>query len=720
MVKKRLKSKERKKDLESTAKPKRLKRSLSTKLRDKQIDNVFIKDIFSIKSLLGRLVIAFVTLVLVVMIITTSFNFVVMSSNMTKEFKASTDHILNQNKHYVRIISDFSDQISFQILSNANITDAMSFSSSERDQVISKASDAKQNLQKIIGLNNSGVLDSIYLYKDNDGLSINTKNEVFEDSSQKIGEEAKKTEWYKKAIDEPGKGFWAVTDQDGEKKLSYIKSVNNGVSSKQLGVLQINVADSIFKKAMEDINIGDNGKVIIIDEKGELIGGNTQVSLGEKYNEDFYSTIKDKQEGELTEKVNGQSYYIAYSTLSETGWKYVALIPTSELYSTALHVGKYSLIILVVCLFLAALASIPISMQITVPIKNFIALVTKVSNCDFTVVSDKKYKIKELNELSINFNNMVARLKGALTNTAILADETAAISSHLLEVSNSINEKSEDVVRNIQEISIGSSKQAEDTMNCASINTDLDDQLKYTTEVLVTLNDAKENAINAIKNNTKDINELHETSKENSQAMTEVASTINKLTNSTQLILKILNEINSITNQTNLLSLNASIEAARAGEAGKGFSVVANEIRKLAEQSQKASLEIKNIIGDVNSAINDSMLIADSAKEAFEKEQLQVKSTIESFSELEKTFGEVSAAIEKSMTSVRNIDEGKNSLNMAIGNIAAISQQNTAATEEVTAVIEDEALDNKKINELALDLNGQAESLKEVIEKFKL
>ncbi|QAA30978.1 methyl-accepting chemotaxis protein [Clostridium manihotivorum] len=721
MFKTRLvKAKKKDNSLKSGVESKRLNGVFSAKSGKKKINKDFVNDVLSTKSLLGRLVIAFVALVLIVMVITTSFNLVVMTSNMTKEFKTSTDHILNQNKHYVRLINDFSEQISYQILSDTQIKDGMAFSSTERDQVISKATDAKTNLQKIIGLNNSEVLDSIYLYKDNDGLSINTKIDVYDDASQKIGDEAKKTDWYKTAMEQPGKAFWAVTDTDGTKKLSYIKSVGNGVSSKELGVLQINVADSIFKKAMEDINIGDNGRVIIVDDKGQVIGGNTEVTVGEKYSGDFYSSIKGKEEGAFSEKVDGKSYYIMYSTLSETGWKYIALIPSSELYSSALHVGKYSLIILIVSLILAAAASIPISMQITVPIKNFIGLITKVSNCDFTVLSDRTYKIKELNELSVNFNNMVARLKGALTNTAILADETAAISSDLLKVSNNINEKSEDIVRNIQEISMGSSKQAEDTMDCATINNELDDQITDTTNTLGQLEGAKEHAVNAIRNSTKDINELHETSIENSKAMSDVASTINKLTSSTQLILKILNEINSITNQTNLLSLNASIEAARAGEAGKGFSVVANEIRKLAEQSQKASLEIKGIIEDVNSAINDSMLIAENAKEAFVREQSQVKSAIDSFSQLGETFKEVSTAIEKSMISVKSIDEAKNNLNIAIGNIAAISQQNTAATEEVTAVIEDEALDNKRINELALDLNGQAESLKEVIEKFKL
>lgn len=682
-------------------------------------NTISLRKLFSRRSLLGRNVVAFVAMAVVAMLAVSFFTFLVTIENVTKDFKSAANNALGQNQEYVQLINDIAEQTGYQLLTNQTITNGISYKGNDFWESINAMADAKKALMGIQGINSDSIIDSIFIYKLSEDVYISTGNDRVGADSTEYAKKIKETEWFKRAIQKGTTSFWAITDVDGKKQISFIRLITNTLTLKPIGVAQINISNNVFDRAMAKLKIGENGKVYILNDNGQVVGGNSEKALGQDAKMPFFKDIKDSASGSLETKIDGKSYYVVYSSMDKIGWKYIALVPTIEIYKTPIKIGEYLIGIFFVCLFIAAVFSVFISLQITNPITNFIGLTKKVSECDFTANSNKKYKVKELNELSENFNNMINVLKEAVSNTSAMAEETACTSADLLELSNSLYKKSEDVVRSVNEIAIGSSKQAADTLNCAEINNTLNKEISSTLTLLEQLEVSKQQAIEAIKRSTEEINELNSTSLDNSTSMDNVAKTINELNGNTSMILKILNQINDITNQTNLLSLNASIEAARAGEAGRGFSVVANEIRMLAEQSQKASLEIKQIIDGVNNSIKNSLSIADNAKLAFIKEQQQVQNTINSFNSLEKSFREVSNAVEKAMASVKTIDANKVFLSDAINNISAVSQQNTAATEEVTAVIQDEVEENKIINEIAEGLNKKAENLKEIVERFK-
>jgi methyl-accepting chemotaxis protein len=174
------------------------------------------------------------------------------------------------------------------------------------------------------------------------------------------------------------------------------------------------------------------------------------------------------------------------------------------------------------------------------------------------------------------------------------------------------------------------------------------------------------------------------------------------------------------TKQTSLLSLNASIEAARAGEAGKGFSVVANEIRKLSEQSHSASLEIENIVKEVNRSIKGSLDISSKAQELFKEELQQVEHTIKSFENIKVSIINITNSMKDTMKSINIIDEEKDYMYDSINNIASISEENMATTEEVAATIQNQCEENDSMYFLAQGLNQKANELSKLIEKFKI
>lgn len=166
----------------------------------------------------------------------------------------------------------------------------------------------------------------------------------------------------------------------------------------------------------------------------------------------------------------------------------------------------------------------------------------------------------------------------------------------------------------------------------------------------------------------------------------EVTKTIGNLYESTQKVGEIIQAIDNISSQTNLLALNASIEAAKAGEFGRGFSVVANEIRKLADQSKDATDEIKTILTRIS---EDSITSVSQMKNGEQATLLSVEraeSSILSFEQMSEALNEIVSAIHQMNEAVKQVEVRAHAINGEMSNISAVTEQSTASVEELFAI----------------------------------
>ncbi|MBU3216503.1 methyl-accepting chemotaxis protein [Clostridium estertheticum] len=688
------------------------------------INNKLIKT-FKIKGgLFKRLVLTFTVLSLITLSISALLTYQVTKQKVSTDFENSTMQILNQNKNYIDIVDASLEELSMQVLSNKDISN--SFNTITGDQYnkwqhIQKVQDSLNNLTS-----NSKFIKSMYILRDN-GLSISSGGnvDVSNSDTNTVKYSAFKTsEDYTNIIKSDGKSQWTNVQVDtfntspDNKNISLMRRLISTSSSESAPILKINVDPQVFSSSIKDAKIGKNGYMFIVDQKGQIIAHKNPTFLGKKVDSTIWSKIKSLKEGSFEYKQAGKNMYGVESSYDTRGWKIVAVVPKTELASTANSVGALSIPIIILCLIFTAILSVFTTRKITEPIYDIIEVAEKVSNGDFTVKTNK-YAIHEINELSLNFNNMIKKLKEMLSLTAGLTKETTDSAAKILNLSNTITDSSKEVVIAVEEITSGSSKQTEETIGCSKISDDFNNEITSSIFSLGNVTNATKASIDIINEGTNIINNLSKTSENNSNAMTKVASTVETLNVNTKSILTILNKINDITKQTNLLALNASIEAARAGDAGKGFSVVANEIRKLADKSQNASSEIGTIVDQVNQSIGASLEISENAKKLFKEELVQVSSTITSFGKIKESISNISSAMEVSMNSINVIDESKNLLNDSINSIASISEANTAATEEVTATIQTQAESNNLMNSLAEGLNDKANELIKLINKFR-
>jgi methyl-accepting chemotaxis protein len=336
----------------------------------------------------------------------------------------------------------------------------------------------------------------------------------------------------------------------------------------------------------------------------------------------------------------------------------------------------------------------------------------RVANNDLTVA---KLKVKDSSEIGVlidAFNRMVDNIRFM---TGKIQDTTAELTKSSQLITTSIEQvtiSSEEITKNVQEIAFNSSNEAQESRATYEITNALSQKIE---DIAHKLNTTLDNANEMKEKNEigmKAISDLGSSFKEYAQHALKVVEKIDSLSEKSKFIGSILESINSIAVQTNLLALNAAIEAARAGEYGKGFTVVAEEVRKLAEQSSLSTKEIQSIVNglmedilSVGSTLNTTRNLLRNVQssigisnESFQVTKVSVDNTMHQIRLLDNDLKEVEGAKDNVMTSIGNITYAIEQSAASIQEISGSTEEQSAAMEEITSTIE--GLD-ERINDLS-------------------
>lgn len=200
----------------------------------------------------------------------------------------------------------------------------------------------------------------------------------------------------------------------------------------------------------------------------------------------------------------------------------------------------------------------------------------------------------------------------------------------------------------------------------------------------------------------------------------QIGTTINGLHINTKKISDIVNLITAIADQTNLLALNAAIEAARAGEHGKGFAVVADEVRRLAEQSSQSATEIYNLISTIQADSNASITVMEKGKE-------DVKAGMEFTNEVGEIFKEILTSSEEVASQIREISAASQQISASseevaasVNNIKQSAEQSSEFSANVSSATQEQLTTMQEVKEASSSLGKTAEELQVLVAKFKL
>lgn len=477
--------------------------------------------------------------------------------------------------------------------------------------------------------------------------------------------------------------------------------------------------DSLQEEHIEQtLFMGDERFITsIVDEDGKRIEGT-------KADPKVWETVKAGNDYMADGvKINGERYYVYYMPVRSDDGEILGMAFSGERESAvrnAISGMLRSLVLLAGCMIVLFTAILVyLSFKIRKPLLATAEYIDCVANGDLSGNLEVKSVIREVTTLirasaalKDKLNSIVTEVDGHATqldnNMESLNVLTSASSKGANQIRQAIDELSKTAVslaENVQSVNAGMMEMGD---NVTAIHSET-----------VTLNENSDKMDHANRNASESMNLVLTSSHTSSAIIEEMIVQVKATNEAIASISKAVELISDITSQTNLLSLNASIEAARAGQAGRGFAVVATEIKQLADQSSQGAAAIKNIADDILEKSNKSVELTERMRVLAEKEQADIGSAKTGFDTLSQIIEANVATAGTIAEKTKNLEELKQTIINNITELSAISEENAASNEEVTANVSSIAESIDRISEDTGMIKKVSADLEEQMKYFK-
>lgn len=493
------------------------------------------------------------------------------------------------------------------------------------------------------------------------------------------------------------------------------------------GAVGLNIDFAEVEDYVRNIGLLNTGYVILVNKDGKILvdnDKNTNVQNNVTSLE-CWNTIKNLSEDQydttfsFDEKINGESVHIVTSKDAVTGWTLMGFISESETQAVVNKIAKTTMELAIIALIIGIVIALIITRAVTKELKTLNNAMNMMADGKLTYRINVKSK-NELGQAEANYNVMADQISSLIKGVEEKSGVLITASQKISNVSESTTETVNQVSEAIQSVSIGASGQAESTQKATSEVELLASKLHETKAYVSDINDMSVETKQLSDQGltiVDDLIEKGEKSKDNSRFSKNV---VNEMIESINKINFISDAITEITEQTNLLSLNASIEAARAGESGRGFAVVADEIRKLAEQSQSSTDEIKQIVKEISAKSVVAEKTMDESVDIIDEQNKSINDAKELFGHISDAVNALKEGLDNIASLNEQMDASRENVVKSMEDVASVSTETAAASEEVSASAEEVNATMHTLNQFTVELDEIATHLTEAINRFEL
>ena len=492
----------------------------------------------------------------------------------------------------------------------------------------------------------------------------------------------------------------------------------------------IDVKPSAIREFLDGLDLGEgsilgfvtvDGREILSDNSAEAKEGVLSADGTVFYGQEFFAGIAEAQEksGASTVRLGGERYLFIYSLSDKTGAATCALVPMKVVTDQAQDIKQLTAGLVI----LAVLVVLAIGILIAAGIQNNMKRISRrfgdVAKGDLTVQVSATGR-DEFRNLAGSAADMIDHTKKLVHKVQNATGQLETSSMEVEEISGVIDEYSKGITKAINDINEGMSRQSVHAQECVAKTDVLSEEIQGVGAVVEKVGALVDQTEEMINQGMEMVKLLGSRASETTQMTETVGESIRALKQETEMINGFVGIITDISGQTNLLSLNASIEAARAGEAGRGFSVVAEEIRKLADDSAKAAAEIRTRVESIGGQTMESVKSAEQARRMVDLQTESVEQVVDIFRKMQEQMNLLVTGLKQIVESMEKADSERSEAVTAVKNISDIIEETAGNAETVKDAAENLLAKVEDLNRTAGTLGENMQELKTEISVFRV